>query len=113
MARAAMAGALHDVGAAVPVRAVVGVVPVRAWTEEQLPPDEEGWPNVEGEFHRARCAWRKHRIEREQIVFDREHVLARHLRIGGVWHHRVEVFAVPTDAVMKGTVKIVVAPPAD
>src|SRR5438445_422714 len=80
MARAAMAGALHDVGAAVPVRAVVGVVPVRAWTEEQLPPDEEGWPNVEGELHRARCAWRRHRLQREQIVFDRKHVLARHLR---------------------------------
>ena len=113
MALRAMAHRLDEVGATVPVRrpagigreAVVGIV-------DQVPADHHR-ADIVRERHPVRRRRRMHRGQAEQVGLDGERILARHQRVGVVWHRRIEMLAAAGNARVQHPHELVVGVVAD
>ena len=81
MAGAAMAGAVHQIGAAVPVRALARRVGIGRGTEEQHVPAAHHEAQVEGEVQLVDIDLPLHRPDVVQIIPQR-----RDVAVGHMWH---------------------------
>ena len=108
-----MRGAVDQERAAIPFGRLMGIKDVFALLEIERVPHRHRHPDVERERERVRddrVVNRRHRIE---IGPYRQHVLARHLRVGIVGHRGIETFAVASDTLADRVVELIVRPGPD
>ena len=113
MTCAAVAGAIDQICAAIPFRALCRVESECARLEEQRIPAAHDDPMIEWPSQRHRGAGVADCRQCREIGFDRQHVRAGHSREIGIGKRRIVARAVRRDAVVHGAIEIVVAPCAD
>ena len=110
---AAMAEALGQIGAAIPLGALVRIRHKCPGREVQPIPHPHGRANVE---RKRQLIWLDrilHGRNGVEIGADRQRVVARHLGVIGVGHGRIEVPAIATGALGHRVDELVVGPGAD
>ena len=110
MAGAAVAQALHQVGAPVPLRALLGVGLEGRVIQEHPVPQRQAPALVEGKAQVGLLVGRLHRRHAlQQIGVQGLHVLGRHLGVGGIGHGRIQVAAIGCHALAHGAVELLEA----
>ena len=113
MAFGAMAGAVHQIGAAIPLRGFRCVGLERLAVEEQKLPAAERAPHVEGKRHVVVAHAALHGRQRLDVGEQVAHVLGAHALVGGVGKRREVVAAVRRRALQHRGDEVRLAPFAD
>src|SRR6478752_1629395 len=112
MARTAMTEAFNKIGAPIPVFGLVWVRHEPAGNEVHEIPELQAEADVKW---KRQLIWNDlvvHRLDRCKIGTDRQHIVARNLRVGGIGHGWIEVIAAAPDSIMHGRDKLIVSPRA-
>src|ERR1700751_6105106 len=108
-----MLGTFYDIGAAVPFRRLVSIGLEFARCKIELVPTNHSLALIERERQLVRMYLVVGGFQGIQIRADLNYVLARHFRVIGVGHRRIEMDAAVPDAIAHGVDELAVGPAAD
>ncbi len=112
MALAAVAERRRQIGAAIPLLILVEIRRETLLLEERQVPEFHAPTLVERERQLVLRVGLFHRRQTEQIILDRQHVIAAQFGVRGIRHRRIQV-ALWADALTHRAYELIVAPVAD
>ena len=105
-----MAGAVHQIGTAVPAFALRGIRREGAFIQAQPLPKPNAPAHQKGEWNISGFCNAFHRCQTGQIGLDVENVFHAHVGIGGIGEGRDQIFFVPAQALLHGVDELHISP---